>query len=367
MVNEARVSLAASPRLLKIVPRSTIQTSRLRGELVARVNVALPDDSDTSVSAREEWVWSPPMLTRSLNSKAFGFLAMAHASTPAAWNDATAALGADGRFQVDYMAEQRRLLRQRRAAVAAGPGPGSFDAKVTPGMAWIHVVPDTPIVADAELTERLATLANDATTGFDSTTMQGAGFEVRKIAVGTALLSAMRARNHALAVVPKMPAVGEAVATQTLLGYLYEQPTVAPTAPPTGAAAAARTEDAGATVMALLPGVLAALRPAQAKRALSSTGSEKIVLGKAPTTDGALKRPEYFAAGDVSDFRRHGTSLLALEATDRPTGPSPTPSSCGAAERCRTRRARSSMSRCTRRTSRKTTATTFSRHYASLR
>ena len=38
MVNGARCSLAAFPRLQKIAPRSTIQTSRLR-ELAARVNV----------------------------------------------------------------------------------------------------------------------------------------------------------------------------------------------------------------------------------------------------------------------------------------------------------------------------------------
>ena len=80
------------------------------------------------------------MLTRSLTAKAIGFVAMAHASTPAAWSDAIAALGADGRFQVDYMAEQRRLLRERRAAAAAGPGPGSFDVTVTPIMTWNHVV-----------------------------------------------------------------------------------------------------------------------------------------------------------------------------------------------------------------------------------
>ena len=48
MVNGARLS----PQ-----PRSTIQTSRLR-ELAARVKVVLPDDSNTSESAREEWVWS---------------------------------------------------------------------------------------------------------------------------------------------------------------------------------------------------------------------------------------------------------------------------------------------------------------------
>ena len=131
-VNGARISLAAFPRLQKVAPRSTIQTSRLR-ELAVRVNVILPADTGTSESTREEWVWSLPMLTRSsLTTKAIGFLAMAHASTPAAWSDATAALGADGRFQVGDVAEQRRLLRERRAAAAAGPGPNSFDATVAP-------------------------------------------------------------------------------------------------------------------------------------------------------------------------------------------------------------------------------------------
>ena len=126
------------------------------------MNVVLPGDSNTSESAREEWVWSLSMLTRSLTTKAIGFLAMAHASTPAAWNDVIAALGADGRFQGGYMAEQRRLLQERRAAAAAGPGPGSFDATVTPITAWGHVASD---IADADLAERLAkALANTTTT-----------------------------------------------------------------------------------------------------------------------------------------------------------------------------------------------------------
>ena len=109
MVDGARISLAAFQRFQKIAPRSTIQTSRLR-ELAAHVNAVLSDDSDTSESAREEWVWSLPMLTRSLTTKAIGFLTMPHASTPEACSDAIAALGVGGRFQVDYMAEQRRLL-----------------------------------------------------------------------------------------------------------------------------------------------------------------------------------------------------------------------------------------------------------------
>ena len=54
--------------------------------------------------------------------------------------------------------------------------------------------------------------------------------------------------------------------------------------------------------MVLSPEALEALRLAQTKSAPSSTGSDKIVLGKAPTTDGTRKRPEYFAAGDVGDF-----------------------------------------------------------------
>ena len=145
-----------------------------------------------------------------------------------------------------------------------------------------------------------------------------AGFEeVRKIAVGTALLSVMRARNQALAAVPKMPAAGEDVAIQALLGCLYERPIVAPTEPPTGTAPAAGTVNAGATVTRLSPEALEALRPAPTEPAPPTTGSDKIMLGKAPTTDGTLKRPEYFAASDVGDFQWHEAALLGLEATDK--------------------------------------------------
>ena len=202
-VNGARLGLAAFfPRLQKIAPRRTmIQTSRLR-ELAARVGVVLPDDSDTNEKAREEWVWRLPMLTRSITTKAIGFLAMAHASTPEAWSDAVAALGADDRFQVDYMAEKPRQLRENRAAAAAGPAAGKSDATVTPISAWNHVAAD---IVDADVAERVAKALSNATTGFHSTTVVSAGFEVRKIAVGTALLIVMRTRDQALAAVPKIP------------------------------------------------------------------------------------------------------------------------------------------------------------------
>ena len=105
MVSGARLSLAAFPRLQKIAPRSTTQTSRLP-ELAARVNVVLPDDSNTSESAREEWVWSLPMLTRSITTKAIGFLAMAHTSTPEAW---IRAVSSNGHEHMDgYGHEQHR-------------------------------------------------------------------------------------------------------------------------------------------------------------------------------------------------------------------------------------------------------------------
>ena len=119
----------------------------------------------------------------------------------------------------------------------------------------------TPItdIADADVVERVAKALANATTGFRSITVVSAGFEVRKIAVGTALLSVMRARNQALASVPKMPAAGEDVAIQALLGYLHERPIVTSTGPPTGAAPAAETTDAGPTMM-LSPEALEALR-----------------------------------------------------------------------------------------------------------
>ena len=149
-------------------------------------------------------------------------------------------------------------------------------------------------IADADVAERLAKALANATTGFHSIAMVSAGFEVRKIALGTALLSVMRARNQALAAVPKMPAAGEDVAIQALHGCLYERPIVTPTGPSTGAAPAAGTANAGPTVMALSPEALEALRLAQAETAPPTAGSDKIVLGKAPTTVGTLKRPEYF-------------------------------------------------------------------------
>ena len=55
-------------------------------------------------------------------------------------------------------------------------------------------------------------------------------------------------------------------------------------------------------MMMLSPETLEAQRPAQTEPTPPSAGSDKIVLGKAPTTDGTSKRPAYFAAGDVGGF-----------------------------------------------------------------
>ena len=117
---------------------------------------------------------------------------MAHTSTPEAWSDAATALGTDGRFQVDYMAEKRRQLRESRAAAAAGPAAGKFDATATPVSAWNHVAAD---IVDADVVERMAKALANASTGSHSITVVSAGFEVRKVAKGTALLNVMRTRN----------------------------------------------------------------------------------------------------------------------------------------------------------------------------
>ena len=86
---------------------------------------------------------------------------------------------------------------------SGGAGSGQFDATVTQITAWNHVASD---IVDADVVERVAKALANATTGFHSITVVSAGFEVRKIAVGTALLTVMRARDQALAAVPKMPA-----------------------------------------------------------------------------------------------------------------------------------------------------------------
>ena len=58
-------------------------------------------------------------------------------------------------------------------------------------------------------------------------------------------------------------------------------------------------------VMALDQETLKALRPAQPTDDSNPSGSNKMVLGKAPATKGSLKWPEYFAVGDVAAFQQH--------------------------------------------------------------
>ena len=81
-----------------------------------RVGLGFPDDTDLSETASVDWVWSLAMLSRGITLKAIGWLQKAHAASPAEWDAAVLALGADGRFTVEYMTQQRQLMRDSQLA-----------------------------------------------------------------------------------------------------------------------------------------------------------------------------------------------------------------------------------------------------------
>ena len=133
------VGLSGFPRLKKLAATGAITTARLRG-LAVRVGLGFPDDTDFSETASVDWAWSLAMLSRGITLKAIGWLQKAHAASPAEWDAAVLALGADGRFAVDYMTQQRKLMRDaqlaRQQLLRNG---GGFDAALTAGQAWAHV------------------------------------------------------------------------------------------------------------------------------------------------------------------------------------------------------------------------------------
>ena len=309
-IGNGRVELTAFTRLAKTSAQPTMETERLRS-LAARVRVTTPADGEVDEEAREKWVWALSLLTRSITTKAVGFLAIAHAGSLADWTAALAALSSDGRFTPAYMAAERQKQRQARSGASAAAQ--RFDAAATPVQAWAHVVAD---IADDALKQALAKALALVSVDMHKLPLSGASFDLRAVAVGKAVLAAARSRNQALAAVPKLPATSEVEAIQAMVEYFFPPEPASAATTPGVATTPAGGGATGATVMTLTQETLEALRGSAAQSDLLSAGSEKIVLGKAPATKGSLKRPEYFATGDVVDFQRHEAALIELNELD---------------------------------------------------
>ena len=109
------VSLSGFPRPKKLTATVAITTARLRG-LAVRVGLGFLNDTELSETASVDWVWSLVVLSRGITLKAIGWLQKPHASSPAEWDATVQALGADGRFTVEYMTQQRQLMRDSQLA-----------------------------------------------------------------------------------------------------------------------------------------------------------------------------------------------------------------------------------------------------------
>ena len=106
------------------------------------------------------WVWGLATLSRGITLKAAGWLQKAYSSDQAAWDTAVQALGADGRFPVDYMTEQRERMREaREERERLARNGGGFDATLTPVQAWDHVA--TSIV-DEDMAREVAKAVSNA-------------------------------------------------------------------------------------------------------------------------------------------------------------------------------------------------------------
>ena len=308
------IELSGFPRLRKITPGGAITTARLRA-LASRVGVTFPDDADVSEEASVAWVWGLATLSRGITLKAAGWLQKAYASDQAAWDTAVQALGADGRFPVDYMTGQRvrmREAREERERLARNGG--GFDATLTPVQAWDHVA--TSIVDD-DMAREVAKAVSNATAAIHGISLDHATFDLRKVACGTALVAVLRHRNQAIACAPVMPATSSAEALQSIVAFFFKPRPEAALDAPLGTAPAGSTAPAGQQVLTLSPETLAALGAPRAPATTEAvdTGSNSIVLRSVATEKvvGSLKRPEFFAPCDITAFRTFEDELLSMQ------------------------------------------------------
>ena len=310
------IDVSGFPLLAKLKPDTKkLPASRVRS-LALRVGIAVPGDDDITEEDLAKWVWDLALLSKSLTCKAVGWLQTAMPDQ-AKWDAAVAALQPDGRFSAEWMtaAQAQRVSAAASAAVGARRGNG-FSDTISAYDAFDHVAANCDD-ATATLLAREVAKATAMKHGMAVATAQ---HDVARMAVGTVILAAMKAKDHGLDKLPVAPAdVAGAVATT--ISYIYTVPAAATAAAPQAAAVAAAAAAAAApaaTPVAFDPVSLAALQSLGAKAASSSssaTGSDKIILGRAPGDHGA-RRPEWFATRDVDPFQRHEADLLALQAVD---------------------------------------------------
>ena len=101
LVAAGAISVSKFPRLKKVADaHGAVPTSRLRA-LATKIRLGLPADLGGSQEGRALWVWRLAELERRITVRAYAWLSKTTKS--GAWNEAVAALEANGRISADWM------------------------------------------------------------------------------------------------------------------------------------------------------------------------------------------------------------------------------------------------------------------------
>ena len=182
--------------------------------LATRLGLSLPDDNDSSETARAKWVWQLALLERSVTIRALGYLKAAQADGK--WDATVVALSDTGRFTAPWMAAAKAAKTAESAAAAAAAAAGTGFVTI-PVLDYFAHVSTAFSSADANA---LAKQFAYATAGLHRVTLSGTQSDVWKTACGMAMQRVMRERNHGLDKLPAIPAtIPDALST--LLLYMF--------------------------------------------------------------------------------------------------------------------------------------------------
>ena len=289
-VQAAGLNVQPFKRLVRLANAHGSMTTATIRSLATRLGLSLPDDNDSSETARAKWVWQLALLERSVTIRALGYLKAAQADGK--WDATVVALSDTGRFTAPWMAAAKaaKTAEAAAAAAAAAAGAGFVTIPVLDYMAHVSAAFSS---ADANA---LAKQFAYATAGLHRVTLSGTQSDVWKTACGMAMQRVMRERNHGLDKLPVIPAtIPDALSTL----LLYMMPTDAgggaalPVGSPAPAVPAATTAPAMGSV-SFDGASLKALQNLAAASAATANKPDPIVLGHSKVADGGtLRRSEF--------------------------------------------------------------------------
>ena len=326
LANGGGMNVRSFPRLMRLADRhGVVETARLR-VLATRLGISLPPDHDNSPEARAKWVWQLATLERSVTIRALGWLR--DTVDFDAYQAAVTELEPSGRFSVQWMTDARASKRAAAAAAqaAAAAGTGFLPTITVTDVMDRLTAPITSAAMGSDTAYkgflRQMAVTTQRVHGMD---LQGASVITWKNAGGLAFLSAMRERNHGLDKLPVLPADQERAITAGL-GYLFPLESLsrsagasasAPAPADAGGGPASGQSSVGSSVSDGREGKVAfdeeslrALR--NLAQATVKPKDDQIVLGKATSDDGTLRRPEYFSVGDVAVFAKYESEYEKL-------------------------------------------------------